>query len=540
MADDTRAVNLLQKYSEMDSRRSQWKSQWEDIRNLVRVHSRNFYADNRYNKGERKTDNIYDGTAPWALEQLAAALHNYLTSPTSRWFNLAVSDDLPVDHDELTWLEFVSDLLYKEYARPQTNHAAQLHELFLDIPSLGTAVLYQAYNRRGRHLTFRAFPLADCKIEENTDGMVDTVYRDILWRSRQVLQNWDEKQLPDKLLKSITGDKKLSKEHKIIHMVFPRSDRDASKFSKTNKPWASLWLAHDTKEIIDEGGFDSFPYHVPRWSKLSGEVYGRSPAMTCLPDIKMLNQMSKTIIKGAQKVVDPPLMVPDDGFLMPLKTNPGSLLMYEPGTEAVIPLETKGKIHIGHEMEDRRKDQIVKAFFVDWIIRSKKRERQTTTEILDDRNEMLRQMAPMLGRLQTELLGPMLSRSLRLLAMMNRIPPMPPSLENRGISVEYVSPAARAQKMEKGVTIQGFIEAMTVLSQIDKNALDVLDVDQAAAEIAKLNDVPRKIIRSPEDIEKVRQLRKEEEDTERETMLAKEGAGAIKDLAAANQMGGVL
>ena len=85
-------------------------------------------------------------------------------------------------------------------------------------------------------------------------------------------------------------------------MVFPRKDNDAYGGIKVKKAYASIWVLLKDKEIITEGGFDSFPYHTARWTKLAGETYGRSPAMTCLPDIRMVNMMSKTIIKAVQLV----------------------------------------------------------------------------------------------------------------------------------------------------------------------------------------------------------------------------------------------
>ena len=535
-AEDIRAVKLLQKYSKMDVDRASWRDQWQAIKELVRVNAQNFYG--RDPKGYQQVNLIYDGTAPWALEQLASALHNYCTSPTSRWFNIVMDDDFPVSDEELAWLEAVSDLLYKEYANPKVNFAPMMHEIYLDLPAMGTAVLYQSFNLKTGHLSFRTFPLADCKIKEDSNGIVDTVFRDIVWQSRQVDQEFSK--LPPILNDRVKRDEKGMKEFRIVHAVFPRSDRDARKFTKTNKPWASMWISYETKEVIDEGGYDIFPYHIPRWSKLAGETYGRSPAMTCLPDIKMLNQMSKTIIKGAQKVIDPPLMVPDDGFVMPLKTNPGSLMIYEPGTEAIVPLETKGKIHIGLDMEEQRRSHIIKCFYVDWIIRPKKRERQTTTEIMDDRNEMLRQMAPMLGRLHGELISPLIRRSFYLLARYGRIPPPPESVMQRGLNIEFVSPAAKAQRMEKALSIQQFTEGLVTLSQINPEVVDNVDTDAVASEMAVLGDVPRKIIRDEEELAAIRQQRRQQQEQERQTMLAKEGAGAVRDLAAANEMGGVM
>ena len=98
----------------------------------------------------------------------------------------------------------------------------------------------------------------------------------------------------------------------LIHAVYKRDERDVTKVDSQNKPIASVYLDPEEKVIISEGGFDEFPYMAPRFLKSSFEIgYGRSPSMTALADIKMLNKMSEVTIRAAQKQVDPPLLVPD-------------------------------------------------------------------------------------------------------------------------------------------------------------------------------------------------------------------------------------
>ena len=83
---------------------------------------------------------------------------------------------------------------------------------------------------------------------------------------------------------------------------------------------------------------------------------GRSPAMVALPDVKMLNLMSKTIIQAAQKQIDPPLLVPDDGFLLPIRTQPGGLNFFRSGSrDTITPLNTGANIPIGINMEEQRR-----------------------------------------------------------------------------------------------------------------------------------------------------------------------------------------
>jgi|TARA_R110002096_G_scaffold203430_2_gene388566 hypothetical protein len=529
---DPRVNDLIDRFSRLKTHRSQWENHWNEIRQLVRVNTTDFNGGGT--RGESHSDNIYDGTAPWALEQFSAGLHSHLTNPVDRWFNLELlAQDAAKDEESLLWLELASDIIYSEYSRPEATLNSSLHEVYLDIGGFGTAVLFQDYEISRRSLVFRSFPLADCFIQEDLNGLVDTLFRRVKMSGRQISQKFGDN-LPEKIAKH----KDIDKEWEVIHCVFPRADRNADKISKTNMQFASFWLSEECKYIFAESGYHEFPYHIPRWSKLAGEIYGRSPAMTCLPDIKMINQMSKVVIKGAQKIVDPPLMVPDDGFILPIRTAPSSLMFYQPGGDKIEPLITGGRIDIGLEMMNQRREHIIKSFFVDWILQQKNTTEMTATEVMDRREEKLRMMAPMIGRIEAELLGVMIQRSFGLLLRNGLLPPIPPLLQQVGLEISYSSPATRAQEAGKGAQIQKFMQDLVPLAEIAPDIMDVLDTDEFARAMSNIRDVSRKILRQPEDVAKMRAERAEQQQAQQQVEQGSQMSGSIKDLAQAEAMGG--
>lgn len=526
-----KAEEVKRRFEQMSQGRSIWEGLWQDLKDYVRPSTDDFY---RYTtKGKSQVDKIFDGTAMWALDQLAAGLNSHLTSPTTRWFSLGIDGRAQLTDEELLYLEDVADVVYTEYRRPEVNFAPSIHEVYLDICAFGTAIDYQEYDEKEDHLLFNSFPLVECFVMENHYGRVDTLGRVRSLTALQIRKQFGEDNLPHEIRKAVTQEP--SKEFQIAHMVFPREDRDVYAMDNVNKAFASVWFVKDTGDILKEGGFDTFPYHVPRWTKLSGETYGRSPAMSCLPDIRMVNAMAKTLIKGAQKIVDPPLQVPSDGFMLPLRTSPGSLLMHEQGSDLVVPLQTGGRVDIGIEFIGYHRDRIVKSFYVDWLIRGKKKERQTTTEIADDRDEMLRQMAPMLGRLQTELLGPMLARTFDLMVRHNRLPEAPASLEGENIEITYISPAAMAQFGAKAVGIQRYVQGMGQFASIYPDVLDRIDPDAVADEMAVTMDVSRKILRSDEAVVELRQRRAQQQAQQQQLAAGAQVAGALKDASVADK-----
>ena len=153
------------------------------------------------------------------------------------------------------------------------------------------------------------------------------------------------------------------------------------------------------------------PYMAPRYTKSSFEIgYGRSPAMTALADIKMLNKMSEVTIRAAQKQVDPPLLVPDDGFMLPVRTVPGGLNFYRSGTrDRIEPLNIGANNPLGLNMEEQRRGAIRAVFYVDQLILGTGPQ-MTATEVVQRTEEKMRLLGPLTGRLSQELLQPLITR----------------------------------------------------------------------------------------------------------------------------------
>ena len=201
----------------------------------------------------------------------------------------------------------------------------------------------------------------------------------------------------------------------ILHSVYPNEVKMGYDNSK-NMDWVSCHVHEKTETLLKESGFREFPYVVPRYLKTSSnEIYGRSPAMNALPDTKMLNTMSKVSIKAAQKQIDPPLMVPDDGFILPIRTVPGGLNFYRSGTrDRIEPLNIGANNPLGLNMEQQRRDSIREVFYVNQL-QLQQGPQMTATEVIQRNEEKMRLLGPVLGRLQSELLKPLIDRTFNIL-----------------------------------------------------------------------------------------------------------------------------
>lgn len=428
-----------------------------------------------------------------------------LTNPATRWFDLRLAQPTALRGDPAArlWLQGAGEALIEAFN--ESNLAPQLHELYLDLGCFGTGCLYVEAD--GGDLRFSARHPAEIYVAENAHGLIDTVYRRFVFTARQAVQEFGAEALGARLRGAAA--KTPDAEFGFVHAVFPRAERGPGRGDSRNLPYASVYVSVDDQTVVSESGYHEFPYMVPRWAKVSGEVYGRSPGMTVLPDVKMLNEICRTTLRAAQKAVDPPLMMPDDGFLGPVRAMPGGINYYRAGTaDRIEPLVSGGNIGLGLEIEEQRRALIRSAFFVDQLQLSGGPQ-MTATEVLQRSDERLRLLGPMLGRLQSELLRPLIIRSVGILGRAGRLPPAPPSLLGATLQIDYISPVARAQRAEEVQSMARAWEAVAPFAGANPEMLDLIDGDRLLRHVVDRLGAPFSVLRSAGAVAKIRRERRQ-------------------------------
>lgn len=460
------ADDIVRRYDALKGARGQWEDHWQEVAEYIFPRRSGFNVSN--SPGEKKMQKIVDGTGVQALELLAAGLHGFASNPSSRWFSIKTTDDDLNQNDAVReWLGQVEDIIFSRMHSPASAITSHLHELYMDYAAFGTGVMFIGVGERD-NLLFQTRFLGECVIDENAEGVVDTVIRSFSWTVRQVYQKWGDKCSAQ--VRKWYADGKFDEPVDLIHAVFPRVERDMARATPDNMPIASIYMEKKDKHTLQEGGFEEFPYAVPRWYKVAGEKYGRSPAMTALPDVKMLQEMARTTIKAAQKIVDPPLLVPDDAMIGPVATIPGGLNFYR-GEREIAPLQTGANIPISLEMMQDLRNRIMKTFYAD-IMQPAMEKQMTAYEYSKIVEQAMRLLGPVVGRMQSELLGITISRVFGILARTGQLPEQPEELDGREFSVEYVSPLANAQRAQK---IDSAIQLITIAGQIAAFAPRVLE-----------------------------------------------------------------
>lgn len=546
---DAYCEQLCKRYDALkaDTERTNWESHCEEISQLVSPRKLGFTGDRT--AGEKKMTKIYDATGVHANEMLAAGLHGMATNPASRWFSLRMKDDKIGEQDDIrAYLSDVEEKMFSAIYSPFSNFNTAIHEAYLDLGAFGQAVMFVGTRKDGG-LLFQTRHLAECVISENDEGVVDTLFRRSKYTVRQMVHMWGVDGV-SQVVREKYQQEKLDEQFDVVHAVLPREKTEYGKKNKQNHPFASIYFEHKTKHMLEESGFEEFPYLVPRWAKLPGEMYGRGPGMTALPDVKMLQAQMITFIKALQKNADPPLWTRDDGILGGIRTVPGGVNYVKGDARAAVsmmPTSLAGLQAVEQAMEGLR-ERIRTLFFTNIMQFGGEAPDMTATEVQIRNAEKLRMMGPLIGRLESEMLGPMVSRVYGIMERMDMLP-QPPDLgdlpdEQREWVVEFVSPIATAQRQTQLEGVQQAIMAVMGLgedaaAQIIKRKLNPDRMFDWVWDL--LNNDPD-LLNTDEELEEIDNMQRAQQGLAMAAPaadMAQKGAGALQQLAGVQQQTGM-
>jgi hypothetical protein len=516
-----REKQITSRLEELREKRQNWESFWQDL--MKYCIPRKAKVNTTRVPGTKLHDDVYDSTAVTSSQVLAAGLHGYLTNPSSKWFSLQTQDkSLMQDQDVKMYFKQAEDKIFD--VLNGSNFSQMIFETYHESGVVGTATLYEEEDEKDV-VRFYSRPVREIFIDEDSSGRVNTVYRVFELTAIQAYERWGD-DCSDKVKKDIKNQK-YGQKYTFIHAVEPREIRDTSKADSKNFPFRSVYMDAKEEKIMSEKGYFEFPYFVVRFNKLSDETYGYSPAMTVWSDIRMINRMSKTIIRSAQKIVDPPIVLPHDGFLLPIKTQPNGINYRTSGSgdDKIEPLNTGANIPVGMEMEQQRREVIKQAFFVDlFLMMQREKANMTATEVIQRVEERMLVLGPILGRLMSELLDPIVTRTFNILLRKGLLPPPPERLAQRPYSIEYISPLAKAQKSSDLRALTNTLQIIGEMAQVKPEILDVINGDETVRQIADINGTNPKIINSPEIVQKIRQQRAEMQAKVQQMEMLKTGA----------------
>lgn len=497
------AKQLCSRFEQAKADRSNWEWHWQELADYI-MPNRNDVTSTVY-PGSKRNVQLLDNTAMQANELLAGALHGLLTNPNAQWFEFTTGDEELDNKDNVRqWLQKVTTKVHN--ILNNSNFQTEVHQLYLDESCFGTAAM-SIEEDDDIIVRFGSRHIKEVYLIENSKSVIDELLRTWQWTAKQIYEEYGEENVPAEIKRNY--EKMDPKKYTMLQGIYPRN-MGASPNPKKMK-YVSQYVIKELEFEVKESGFREFPYVTPRWTKASGETYGRSPGMNALPDAKTLNKMTETIMISAQKLADPPLQAPDDGFIMPLITRPGGLNYYRAGSnDRIEPVFNNAQIDFGFEAMRERRQRIREAFYVDQLQLSQGPQ-MTATEVVQRTEERSRLLGPMLGRQQSEFLRPLIDRVWEICVRRDIIKAdeIPPELSDMKIDVQYSSLIAKSQRIAEGQNILRTFQAAQPFFTMDQTVADNVNGDEGFKAVARIYGFPQKIIRPADEVEGIRQGRAE-------------------------------
>ena len=512
---------IKKRLDKLETDRSTWEDHWQEILDYVMPRK----ADITFirSRGEKRTEVLFDSTAITANNLLAASLQGTLTSPSLPWFSLKLrDDDANKVRDIQIWLEDTARRMYAVFN--ESNFNTEVHEMYLDLCSIGTSAIFveeanEGFLKGGLH--FNTLHISEYFIQENVKGTVDTLYRKYKMTARQAVQEFGEKNIGTKIKEALKA--KPDTQFNFIHAVEPTEDYErAIGKAKTKLPFHSCHVCFEDKMVVRTGGYNEFPYLVPRWAKATGEIFGRSPSYNALPDIKTLNKAVEIGLKAWAKAIDPPLLVTDDGVIGRVRMTPAGITVVRSDT-AIKPLQIGSNWQITDLKENQLRTAIRQAYYSDQL-QLQEGPQMTATEVQVRYELMQRLLGPTLGRFQTEFLNPLIERVFGIMLRSDALTPRPSEMEGMNMDIEYVGPLARSQRMEEAIAVERLYQLAMQVVQVDPTVMDVINHEQAIRMRATLLGVPKTVLRGEDEVAEIREQRAAAQQQAQEQAMAQQQA----------------
>ena len=501
------ADDCIKRLAQLKGKRSLYERDWRNCFDMTFPIRGTGFSGDVVDSARTKIAARLDSTGTDSGRILASALMSGMTPANSRWFGMEVGDE---SDEERRWLDNAADIIW------QNIHAANFDaagfECALDMVAAGWFVLFVDVNKQaGGGYAFEQWPISECFISSTRqDGRIDTVFRPYKMSACQAVKEFGEANVSDKL-RSMAIDKPYDMVD-LLRVIEPRPDhKDGAMLSK-NLPFASCDIEVNGKKLIRELGFHEFPCAVPRWTLIPQSSYAVGPAFDALPDMLELNELLRMEKAAVELAVSGMWIAEDDGVLNPktVKVGPRKIIVAN-SVDSMKELKSGADFNVSFTIKADLQDQIRRVFMADQLA-PKEGPTRTATEVIDTRNMIRQLLGPIYGRLQSEYLQMLVERCFGLAYRAGALSsgeagPPPESLLDRSYSVRYISPLARAQRMEEVTAMDRLETTMGAKLELKPELADIYDWEEADRLRAQYLGVPGKLMRSEDDIAAIRQSR---------------------------------
>jgi hypothetical protein len=493
---------------------NEWRSHWQDLSdNFNPRKGRYLVAESTYedDKGDKRNTKVINSTPLDSARNLSAGLLGNLTSPSGKWFRLAVRDrELMDQKDVKVYLSEVRDILLQIFSI--SNFYGSMHSVYEELSIFGTAAM-MIEEDFDTVIRCRPFTIGEYFIATGPDLVPNTLYRQFSLTARQLVEQFGIENVSSsakQLYESNDGETRI----KVIQCIQPKVKGDPAVKTNVKFAYETVYFEEGGSEgkFLRTSGYNERPFMAPRWDVTGSDTYGRSPAMDALFDAKMLQKMEEKKLKALDKLVDPPLLAPTsmEGEVI---TSAAGEVTYtdatEPGAAGVRPMFEVRPDFQNIAFEIGNVAQRIRETFYNDLFQTVLNvdKRMTATEVAQRREEKLALLGPVVNRLQSEVLENSIERTFSIAERMGLLPELPEALRNRTIEIQYVSALAQAQQVVGTQAMEQVAAFVGNLSAAKPEVLDILDFDEMVQTYAEDYGVNPRLVRSDDEVQAIREQR---------------------------------
>ncbi len=547
---------LNDRYSKLYADAANFRNLWRLVNQYFRVNA-NYIDDPAAPPGKSATNCIFDSSPVDAADKLTAFIWSNIAPQSSKWFIPTFGEEELSENEMLTdWMEKKGDQMLKQF-RIDGFYPA-LHQAIKDtvVSATGCIFIDEKPIREGfQGIDFKVLPVGTYVLAQNFSGVVDTLFRKLPLTSRNIVEyartgkyGFKESRLPSKIIDSAA--KTPDEPFLVMHSVYPRTDTAPpypiqERGSNLYFPWAAVYSWEES--ILAEGGYQEFPFAVTRYTVDPGEVYGRGPAFTALPDAIQLNSQAELRVKILEKIYAPPTIGRDtyivDGDVQNFPGGHTRVSSTFTGAlkDAFTTLDLNEDVAKMLLCEERLIQSINRIFFMDQIaaISSEENPGETATRTYLRWLLYQQMLGPAAGNFEGGLLQGTIQRAFNIMYRAGEFgrPPMPlmGEREARGqpakqtsLSIRFDSPFARAQRAGDVEAFTRWMSRFLPLAEAYPQVIDIPDMDVAMRESAQIEGVPGSWVKDKDVVEEERAVKEQtaaDDKAKMEAALAAEALG---------------
>ena len=529
-SDKPKAQKLIDNYSMLKAGRSNFESYWQSLHDYFYIEAQDI--NRSYFPGtELSIDALFDSTTLEAGDVLASGFMNYLTPPTSKWFGLRAKNPKMKQNKAIaTYLEDVTDQV--NYTLNKSNFYNQIISSYKSSGVYGTSVMLEEDDIE-EDARFFNMPVKQLCLVEDARGRVCEYFIEFEYTAHQALSKWKMEMLSDAIQAEIKADKRTDKKHKFLLYIAERHQREVQKNDKKNMPIQALWIDIEAKMIVEESGYNEFPAMCHRFDKRPFIPWGYSPAMKALPFARLLNAVAKTNLRAMMKHTDPPIAIPDNAFIMPFNANPRAVNYYNKtkmDSKDIFAFANNGNPQTGMAAVEYYSQKVKALMYNDVFLAFDGLTKQMNNpEVMERINEKMTMLGPAVGRYISEMLNPVVIRTIGILSRKGKLPPPPDEfLNDPSYEIDCISQLAQAQRRSE---LNALVSGLTMVGQMasfDPNVLDKIDPDKVVDEAWSILGAPARVLREDEQIDAIRQNKLAQAKAAQDMAMLNAGADVVQ------------